>query len=69
LLLSVLLLEPLLSELVELSEVDVVLDVSLVWALATVQATSTDPATPAAARAAVIPPTLRSPFCLGVVMT
>lgn len=61
-----LLLDELLSE---LSVVDVVLVVLLVSALLTVHATSTDPAIPVTARAAVIPPTLRSPFSLAPAMT
>ena len=44
---------------VELSEVDGVL---VLVSVPAVQATRTVPATPAAAKAAVIPPTLRSPF-------
>jgi hypothetical protein len=43
---------------VELSEVD---EPEFVWP--TAHATRTVPATPVAARAAVIPPTLRSPLC------
>jgi len=55
----------LLDELVELSVVVVLL---LDSSLPTVHATSTDPAIPVTARAAVIPPTLRSPFSLSVAM-
>jgi hypothetical protein len=65
----------LLSELLELSE-EVLLELSVVdvvvlleVSLPTEHATSTAPATPVTARAAVIPPTLRSPVSLSVAMT